>query len=99
MSTNGPIFKKRGKGEGEIEEGTNFFVLAAHLLENFLGSRVPEGTGALKQERYRMYVKWNRQAYGQRTPLAFICMAYIATDVISINPSTSFLHNLFCLSH
>ena len=26
-------------------------------------------------------------------------MAYIATDVISINPSTSFLHNLFCLSH
>ena len=26
-------------------------------------------------------------------------MAYIATDVISINPSISLFHNLFCLSH
>ena len=39
-------------------------MLAAHLLENLLGSRVPEGNGALKQEGYRMYAKWNRQAYG-----------------------------------
>ena len=55
-----PIFKNRRKEE--IEEGVPTFVRAAHLLENLLGSRVPEGNGALKQEGYQGYAKWNRQA-------------------------------------
>ena len=51
--------QREGRDRGRVPN----FVLAAHLLENLLGLRVPEGNGALKQEGYRMYAKWNRQAY------------------------------------